>query len=119
MINVRNQIREALLEITENVRMTRPEGEQVFPLITMAEITNVNVNMREDRIEYQIDAYHNTFEDVIDLMQKIDNTMTELGWHRTYVTPDSQTRRGTDFYQKSMNYVARIDTYFMDITGGY
>lgn len=119
MINPRKQISDALLTIIDNVKMTRPEGDVVFPLITYGEVTNVSVNKREDRIEYQIDGYTNTFEECLALSQQIDEVMTSLGWHRTYITPDPQTRRGKDFYQKSMNYVARVDTLFKNITGGY
>lgn len=119
MIDVRNQIRRGLLTITPNVKMTRPEGDVTFPLITYAEITNVNVGKWEDRIEYQIDGHESTLEKLIDLMQEIDKVMTELGWHRTYITPDTQTRQGKDFYKKSTTYTARIDTYHKNITGGY
>lgn len=119
MINARKQIFEALQELTENVKLTRPEGDVTFPLITYAEITNVNVSPREDRIEYQVDAYHNTFADCLALSQDIDDVMTGLGWHRTYETPDTQTRRAKDFYQKTLNYAARVDTLWHNITGGY
>lgn len=119
MINPRKQIFEALQEITENVKLTRPEGDVTFPLITYAEITNASISPREDRIEYQIDAYASSFGECLALSQDIDDTMTGMGWHRTYVTPDTQTRRGKDFYQKTMNYAARVDTLWHNITGGY
>ena len=119
MINVRKQVSDALLGIIENVKLTRPEGDTTFPLITYAEISNVNVSTRIDRIEYQIDGYTSTFEECLALSQQIDEVMTGLGWHRTYVTPDTQARRAKDFYQKSMNYTARVDTLWNDITGGY
>ena len=119
MKNVRNQIKDALLTITPNVRMMRPEGDVVFPLITYGEITNVSINRIEDRIEYQIDGHTGTFEGIVELMSQIDEVMTDLGWHRNYITPDTQARQGKDFFKKSANYVARIDTRNNNITGGY
>lgn len=120
MINCRGQIYEALKEITENVKLTRPEGDSTFPLITYSEVTNVSINARTDRIEYQIDAYSNTFGECLALSQDIDDTMTGMGWHRTYVTPDEQTRRGKDLYKKTMSYAARVDTLWHNIIlGGY
>ena len=110
MINNRVQIAEALKTITDNVRLTRPEGEVTFPLITYAEITNVKISKIEERIEYQVDGHASTFEEIIILMKQIDEVMTNMGWRRTYITPDTQTRQGKDFYKKSANYLARIDT---------
>ena len=119
MVNNRIQIAEALETITENVKMTRPEGDVSFPLITYAEITNVNVGIRQDRIEYQIDGHTNTLPELLVLMAQIDEVMTDMGWHRTYITPDTQARQSKDFYRKSANYTARIDTLTNTITGGY
>ena len=119
MVNNRVQIAEALETITDNVKMCRPEGDVVFPLITYAEITNVNVGIRQDRIEYQIDGHTNTFPEILGLMARIDEVMTGMGWHRTYITPDTQARQDKDFYKKSANYTARIDTLRNVITGGF
>lgn len=119
MINVRNQIKEALETITQNVRMMRSEGDITFPLITYGEITNTNVGKWQDRIEYQINGHTGTYEDIVTLMNDIDAVMTEMGWYRTYITPDTQARQAKDFYMKASNYVARVDTHHNYIIGGY
>ena len=58
-------------------------------------------------------------KEMIQLTKAIDEVMSNMGWHRTYVTPDGSARVGTGLYQKAMSYVARIDTRYNDITGGY
>ena len=118
MIDCRAQIYDALKTITENVKMSSPEGAVSFPLITYAEITNTYINQREDIIEFQIDGYESSFEELMILMRDIDEVMTGLGWHRNYITPDTRARQSKDFYKKSANYVARVDTLWKNILGG-
>lgn len=119
MISNRVQIKDALLTICNNVKTERPEGELTLPLITYGEVTNVHVGQYEDRIEYQIDAHASSFPEIIQLTQQIDSVMADMGWTRTYVTPDSNARVGVGLYHKSMSYVARIDVRYNDIIGGF
>ena len=115
IISNRVQIKEALLTICDNVKMEYPEGQLNLPLVTYAEITNAMVSKREARMDYQIDAYTGSFEDMINLIKDIDNVMTGMGWSRNYVTPDSSARAGAGLYHKAINYTARIDTLRKDI----
>jgi len=115
MISNRVQIKEALETVCPNVKTERPEGVLNLPLITYGEITNVHVSRYEDRIEYQIDAYASSFVDIIQMTQAIDDVMTNMGWQRTYVTPDGRARVGTGLYQKSLSYVGRVDIRINDI----
>lgn len=118
MISNRNQIMTALLSVCKNVKAERPEGTLKTPLITYGEITNVQLNRYEDRIEYQIDAYASSFPEIIQLTRGIDDVMREMGWTRTYITPDSRARQGKGLYVKSINYVSRVDVRHLDIIGG-
>ena len=118
MISNRVQILNALLTVCQNVKTERPEGILTLPLITYGEVTNVKFSKYIDRIEYQIDAYADSFPGVIQLTRGIDEVMTAMGWDRTYVTPDSRARVGNGLYQKATNYVAKVDVRYNDILGG-
>ena len=119
MIDCRRQIADALLTVCDNVKGSRPEGRVVLPLITYAEVTNVNTSRYEDRIEYQVDVYTNNFEQLIQTVKSVSETLEGMGWHRTYVTPDSQARVETGLYKKSLNFTARVDTRINNILGGF
>lgn len=110
MVNPRKQIKSMLEETGATVKMTRPVGDIVLPLLVYSEITNVNVGMRQDRLEYQIDAYSDTFEDCLNLAQEADVIMTKAGWHRTYKTSDEKAKVKTGLYKIALSYTARVDT---------
>ena len=57
MIDIREQILKELLEITKNVRITRPEAIKDFPLIVYGEVSNVEYDLWHVRLEYQVDVY--------------------------------------------------------------
>ena len=121
MIDARVQVKEALEEGFENVpvKMAYPEGDVIFPIVTYAEVTNAHVSKWRDVMDYQIDYHASTFSDCVELMQKGDAIMTGLGFTRTYVTPDANTREGADHYHKATNYTAQADTHLGNIlTGG-
>lgn len=121
MIDARVQVKEALEEGFENVpvKMAYPEGDVIFPIVTYAEVTNAHVSKWRDVMDYQIDYHASTFSDCVELMQKGDAIMTGLGFTRTYVTPDANTREGADHYHKATNYTAQVDTHLGNIlTGG-
>ena len=120
MVNARIQIKEALETICERVNLVFPEKNAVLPLIVYAEITNTTVGMWEESVEYQIDVYASSFAELVDLAENVDVAMTELGFERTYVTPDTDARIETNLYKKALNYHAYVDTYHNNIvTEGY
>lgn len=119
MLNPRKQVLEQLETVCRTVKMTRPEGDVVLPLITYAMVTDVNIGPFEDRIEFQVDCYTDDFADCLALARNADSVMTGLGYHRTYVTPDSQVRRSESLFQITMSYAARVDMLHSRITGGF
>lgn len=86
-----------------------------LPFIVYAEITNVNVSKWMDRVNYQIDCYARTPEEVIDLIYKADASMRDLGFQRTYMSPDTVNREGKDLYHKAANYAANLDLYHENV----
>lgn len=117
MIDARVQIKEALEAALEGVpvKMAYPEGEAAFPLVTYAEITNNYVSKWVDVVDYQIDFHATTFEECVELVQKGDAAMTALGFQRTYITADTNTREAADHYHKATNYTAQVDTHLNNI----
>ena len=119
MIDARIQVKELLETVCSNVKAIYPEGDVVLPIVTYAEVTNVNIGKWQDRIEYQIDVRDGTFSSCLELVQSVDGVMTGAGWNRTYESPDSNTREGKDLYHKVLNYSAVVDTYHNNILGGF
>lgn len=114
MIDAREQIYALLKGICSNTALTFPEDEVELPLLTYGEVTNVHVGKWHDRLEYQVDVWHNDIEELVALAQAVDDGMSGLGFTRTYVTPDSSMRAASGLYHKAMNYLGHIDTYHMN-----
>ena len=124
MVNNRVQFKaslEAALgdSFTGDVKMGRPEGRVVLPLVTYEQVTNVSLGKWQERIEYQVDVFDSTFAKCLQYVFLIDDALTELGYVRTYESPDTVAREEADLYHKVLNYYALVDTHNMNILGGY
>lgn len=115
MVNMRQQVLDLLKTINANVKMGTPEGDIILPLITYGEITNITMNSIRDSVNYQVDAYAGSFEECVSIMESIDEKMIGLGFYRTYITPDNNSRQDKDLYHKAANYKAEIDTHLKNI----
>lgn len=118
MLDMRVQIKGSLEHICDNVKMSFPEGKPEFPLVTYGEVTNLPVEKWHDRVEFQIDCFSFSFESCIDLAMSICDMMQDIGFTRTYITPDSKTKEEEGVYHKSMNFVAHVNTIERNIFGG-
>lgn len=114
MIDARVQILELLRSIEYKnlkVKMNFPKEISNVPLITYFELTNSNTEISvRDSLSYQIDVWEGTFEKVIDLMQLVDEKLTDLGFKRDYVSPDDDSVDSTGFYRKTLRYSRYVDT---------
>ncbi len=110
MLNVRVFIKELLDQLGYRVRQARPEGDIILPLIVYAETDNVNVGLWHDRLTYQFDVYTNTFSELLDVLDEVDDKIRGLGFQRTYVSPDTTAREDTDLYHKYAVYTADVNT---------
>ena len=109
MIDAREQVKELLLTVCDNVKMAKPDGDVELPLICYTERSNLPVNIAYDRIQWRVAVYANTFEEVINLVNAVEEKMTGLGFTRTAVTPDDESHIGTDLYLKRIDYSALIN----------
>ena len=121
MIDARQMIYDALRSgCSPPVRGAHPEsGETVpLPLIIYTEIDNVNIGKWSDRIDFQIDVYAGSINAARAILNDVDSVMRNIGFQRTYVNTDEEARRGKDFYQKTANYRATVNTHDLTIIGG-
>lgn len=109
MIDAREQIKELLITVCSNVKMAKPDGRVTLPLICYTELSNLPVNIAYDRIKWRIAVYANTFEEVIQLVNQVEEKMSGIGFTRTFITPDNESRKGTDLYLKRIDYSALIN----------
>ena len=109
MIDAREQVKELLLTICDNVKMTKPSGDVRFPLICYAETGNAHINIAYDRLKYSVAVYAGTFEELISLTDAVNTAMVNFGFTRTNVSPDTEARKGTDFYLKRIDYSCMIN----------
>lgn len=111
MINAREQVKDALKTVCNNVKMSRPEGEVNLPLVVYAEMSNVPVNKAYTRLKWRVAIYCNTFSELVDLVERVDNVMSStLGYTRTSKTSDDEARVGTDLYLCRLDYAGLVDT---------
>lgn len=118
MIDAREQIKDLLLTVCSNVKMSKPDGDVELPLICYAETSNLPVNVAYDRISWRIAVYANTFEGIVDLISGVEDAMTGLGFSRTSITPDDESHIGTDLYLKKIDYSALVNKEYGTVVQG-
>lgn len=110
MTDMREQIKNALLTVTNNVKMSKPSGDIELPLICYAEMSNVSVNIAHDRVRYRVAIYANSFEELVAIVSKVDAIMCRaLGFQRTGKSSDDESKVGTDLYLCRLDYTATIN----------
>lgn len=119
MVDLREQVLAALQTVLPNTKMGFPEGQETLPLITYFEVTNVQNGHWSERVEFQVDVRTLSFETVVSLANQVDVVMTDMGFNRTYITPDSNTREQHGLYHKAISYVGYIDSLNKNIYGGF
>lgn len=111
MIDARAQIRDALKTVCTNVKMSRPAGDPVLPLVVYAEMSNLPVNKAYVRLRWQVTVYCTTFKDLVELTDEVDSIMSEtLGYTRSSKSSDDGAKIGTDLYMCRLAYVGLVDT---------
>lgn len=119
MIDTREQVKDCLLTICENVKMSKPAGDVEFPLICYACIGDDVVDIGHERLKWRVAVYSNTFEELLTLVKQVDDVMhNTLGYTRRSITPDDQSKKGTDFYMKRIDYSGLVNLEVMGVIKG-
>ena len=114
MIDARRFIRERLLSVCDNVKMSKPDGDVALPLICYAEAENAppspGLSGLYTRLGWRVACYANSFEELCQLVQGVDGVMVDdLGFTRTNKMADDQARIGTDLYLCRLTYSALVN----------
>lgn len=115
MIDARGQIRELLESIDHDglkVKMSYPKSIGDVPLITFIQIANTGTGMHSvvNNLGFQIDVWATTRDECIDIMLKVDDKMTNLGFNRDYESPDEDSYDASGYYRKTLRYSSKVDT---------
>lgn len=115
MIDARGQIRELLESIDHDglkMKMSYPKSIGDVPLITFIQIVNTGTGMHSvvDNLGFQIDVWATTRDECIDIMLKVDDKMTDLGFNRDYESPDGDSYDASEYYRKTLRYSSKVDT---------
>lgn len=115
MIDARGQIRELLESIDHDglkVKMSYPKSIGDVPLITFIQIVNTGTGMHSvvDNLGFQIDVWATTRDECIDIMLKVDDKMTDLGFNRDYESPDGDSYDASEYCRKTLRYSSKVDT---------
>lgn len=109
MLNCREQIKDLLSSVCDNVRMSKPDGKMNLPLICYAQTKNEIVNVGYDRLAWRVAVYSNTMDELLELVDNVNEKMMELGFSRTSITSDEEARKGTDLYMKRIDFSALVN----------
>ena len=113
MTTIRSDVLHNLKTITDNVKMSRPAGRPVLPLITYEERSNTDVNIAYSRHRYRITAYASNFEELSTLCDKIDNVIGHaLGMERVSKSADGDARIATDMYMCKLEYTCLVNNIY-------
>lgn len=114
MQNYRKEIK-AVLESIEcdipfQVKMAFPESINDGNIISYFELSNTSTNISVvDDIAYQIDIWTFDLEELFELLSLVDNAMTEKGFLRQFVSPDSMLHDASGYLRKTLRYGRRVD----------
>ena len=72
MTDMREKVNDALLIVTNNVKMTKPSGDVELPLLCYAETSNTSINIAHDRVKYRVAVYAGSFEELVEIVEKVD-----------------------------------------------
>lgn len=101
----RTQVANLLLTVCSNVKMTRPDGPATLPLICYGLTSALPVNMAYTRMRWRIACYASNMQELLTMVADVIGIMSgELGFTLTSETPDEETRKGTDFYMKRLDF---------------
>ena len=110
MTDMREKVKDALLIVTDNVKMTNPSGDVELPLLCYAETSNTSINIAHDRVKYRVAAYAGSFEELVEIVEKVDKIMCNvLGFQRTGKSADENAKIGTDLYLCRLDYTATVN----------
>lgn len=110
MTDMREKVKDALLIVTDNVKMTKPSGDVELPLLCYAETSNTSINIAHDRVKYRVAVYAGSFEELVEIVEKVDKIMCNvLGFQRTGKSSDENAKIGTDLYLCRLDYTATVN----------
>lgn len=110
MVDARKQVKNALLTVCDNVKMSRPAGDPQLPLVVYAQVGNTPINSLYVRLKWRISVYCSTLSELVKLCDEVDNVMSEqLGFTLTGKTGDDTARVETDLYMCKLNYAGLVN----------
>lgn len=110
MVDLRQKVGYGLMTVCDNVKMSKPDGDVTLPLICYAETGNTSINIAYDQLKYRVAVYANTFEELVELVDAVDDLMYDtFGFSRTGKTSDGDARIGTDLYLCRLDYTCRYN----------
>lgn len=119
MIDAREQVKDALLAVCSNVKMSKPSGDVQLPLICYACMGDDVVDIGHERLRWRVVVYSNTFEEAIRMSKQVEAVMhDQLGYTRRSITPDDQSKVGTDLYMRRIDYSALVNLEVMGVIKG-
>lgn len=118
MIDAREQIATELQTVCSNVKMTKPDGVVRLPLICYALMNDDHLNIAYDRLRWRVAVYAETFVELIELVEQVNEKMEALGYTRTYMTPDDDSRLDTTLYLKRLDYQALVNKEYFTVVKG-
>ena len=118
MINARKQIANLLLTVCDNVTLSAPDDEAVFPLICYSQTSCLPVNIAYDRLRWRVACYANTMNEVLTMEQGVIDVMSSLGFTLMAETSDENAHKGTDFYLKRLDFAGLVNKKTLGVLRG-
>lgn len=114
MQNYRKEIKSVLenieCDIPFKVKMAFPESINEGNIISYFELSNTSTNIPVvDDIAYQVDIWTFDLEELFELLSLADDAMTEKGFQRQFISPDSMLHDASGYLRKTLRYGSRVD----------
>lgn len=119
MINARKQVADLLLTVCDNVYMSKPDAEAVFPLICYSQMSSLPVNMAYERVRYRVACYASTLDEILELEQGVIGVMSDqIGLTLVSENSDEDAHKGIDFYMKRLDFSGLVNKQTLGVIKG-
>ena len=108
---IKTVLEEIECDIDFEVKMAFPESVNDGNIVSYFELSNISTDISViDDISFQIDLWFFDLKALLSVLSLVDKAMTDKGFLRQFVSPDSMLHDPSGYLRKTLRYGRRVET---------
>lgn len=108
---IKTVLEEIECDIDFKVKMAFPESVNDGNIVSYFELSNISTDVSViDDISFQIDLWFFDLKALLSVLSLVDTAMTDKGFLRQFVSPDSMLHDPSGYLRKTLRYGRRVET---------